>query len=392
MDDMRTSKIKTDVFFSVLKITNIKINTEVENELKKLYENNGMIDYKDALSKLSANLVEDKPLNNDWILRSNNSSMRSSVYTSSTNRIRAAPLQEKLSKTLYSTAIEEKNEDEIDKADEKSIKLSEDARSQFVPYPTSTNQHKGFHRSARSSIANHKRGITPGPNVPIKLIKPINNLHETGFNIITNRDKNNLSTSIDQHRDEKMITQAERDYPDYTKSEYSFEYTKVKGSKKFSTQRIARKYHDYYNKKKEREIPAVIKELLNDHERLANLIEDAYSLKASFSEQDLCLIEDGIFDTVLKNFEILDTSHSKQISYDFYKLLEGTKKPLDNSLKDQLIIKLKGSDSGAITYNRILQLFDLYKFMVSRENNYYADKKLGHGYRPISDSHVKSKF
>lgn len=33
MDELKTSTVKTDVFFSVLKITNIKINKEIEDEL-----------------------------------------------------------------------------------------------------------------------------------------------------------------------------------------------------------------------------------------------------------------------------------------------------------------------------------------------------------------------
>ena len=33
MDELKSNKVKTDVFFSVLKITNIKINKDVENEL-----------------------------------------------------------------------------------------------------------------------------------------------------------------------------------------------------------------------------------------------------------------------------------------------------------------------------------------------------------------------
>ena len=38
MDELKTSKVKIDVFFSVLKITNIKLNKDVENELIGKFE------------------------------------------------------------------------------------------------------------------------------------------------------------------------------------------------------------------------------------------------------------------------------------------------------------------------------------------------------------------
>jgi hypothetical protein len=109
-----------------------------------------------------------------------------------------------------------------------SVKMDEDMKSEFIPYPKVPEEHKLFNRSARSSFSMHKRGITPGPNMPIKLIKPVKNWHETGFNIITNRDKHENSPSVQEN--DKLMTQAERDYQDYTKSEYSFEYTKIKGN------------------------------------------------------------------------------------------------------------------------------------------------------------------
>lgn len=33
MDELKTSKVKVDVFFSVLRITNIRLSKDVENEL-----------------------------------------------------------------------------------------------------------------------------------------------------------------------------------------------------------------------------------------------------------------------------------------------------------------------------------------------------------------------
>ena len=83
------------------------------------------------------------------------------------------------------------------------------------------------------------------------------------------------------------MTQAERDYQDYTKSEYSFEYTKVKGSKKFSTHRIARKYQDFYKRKREREIPGFIKEIIDDENKLMTAIEDMYAIKSVFNDKNI---------------------------------------------------------------------------------------------------------
>ena len=90
MDDSKVGTVKTDVFFSVLKITNIKITQELENELKRMYDKQGMINYRDALSRISVNLEADKPLVKDWVLRSANGSMRNSIYSSSSNRMKIA--------------------------------------------------------------------------------------------------------------------------------------------------------------------------------------------------------------------------------------------------------------------------------------------------------------
>lgn len=78
MDERRSGMVKTEVFHSVLKITNIKLNQETQNELNKLLNTEGMINYKDALSRISINANEKQALNNDWMIRSANSSIRSS--------------------------------------------------------------------------------------------------------------------------------------------------------------------------------------------------------------------------------------------------------------------------------------------------------------------------
>lgn len=226
---------------------------------------------------------DDKPMNN-WVVRSTQSSMRSSLFSGASNRITAVPTYNNL-KALNKSVMEASQNESINDGD-KSIKLSEDLRSQFDPYNKPGSQNRLFNRSARSSFSNQKRGITPAPVVPLKLIKPMKQLHETGFNIITNRDKNDTSPGPLDSKG-KVMTQQERDYQDYTKSEYSFDYNKVKGNKKFSTHRVARKYSDYYSKKKDREIPPFIKELIETETKLQTVLDDVYELKVSFNEKEL---------------------------------------------------------------------------------------------------------
>ena len=89
----------------------------------------------------------------------------------------------------------------------------------------------------------------------------------------------------------------------------------------------------------------------------------------------------------------MDVTGAKYITNNFEKLLDNTKLTKDNEFVDtqsvNLIIgKLKVNER--IEYNRILQFFDLYKFMISRENeNTYPDK-LGLSYRPVTDMNIKS--
>jgi hypothetical protein len=116
MDEMRTGVIKTDVFYSVLKITNIKLSQETQNELNKLLNKEGMINYKDALARISCNTNDRTPLNNDWMIRSAHSSMRSSVYTSPDGRVQALPTHENI--------MQFEKESEMQSNGERSVKLS----------------------------------------------------------------------------------------------------------------------------------------------------------------------------------------------------------------------------------------------------------------------------
>jgi len=287
MDEIKSNEVKPDVFFSILKITNIKIPNQVEQELKKLYVKDGMINYKDALGRISINHCVSAPLNKDWVMHSNQSSMHSTVYSVCNSRpMSIQPKEGAIQKVIPNKSVVESNKYQNSDG-EKSVKMNEDIKSEYVPYPKPSSQNKIFNRSARSSFSTYKRGVTPARNLPIKLSKPVKNMHETDFNIITNRDKQNSPSTASPNP--RIITQAERDYQDYTKSEFSFEYTKNKGfgDKKFSNQRIVRKYSQFYDKKKDREVPQFVKDLLADHKSLAELIDEVYSLKATFEEFEI---------------------------------------------------------------------------------------------------------
>lgn len=48
-----------------------------------------MIDYMEALSRISINPEESKPLTNDWVLRSATSSMRSTMFSGASRRMQS---------------------------------------------------------------------------------------------------------------------------------------------------------------------------------------------------------------------------------------------------------------------------------------------------------------
>lgn len=238
--------------------------------------------------------------------------------------------------------------------------------------------------ASNQSIRSSKRGVTPAPTIPLKLINK-HARHETGYNIITNRDVQNASKV--QNSESKLLTQQSRDYQDYTKSDYSFNYPN--GNKQFSISRIARKYIRFYDGKKEREIPSFVKELIADEEKLTKLLEDVYHLKNALTVQDLCMFEDGLFDVIFRNFELLDASNKRELIKDYDKLLDGNKVGLNENTIELILSKLK--QDARVDYNRIMQFYDLYKFMISRENNSYSpSERLGLSYRPVTDMNIKS--
>ena len=87
----------------------------------------------------------------------------------------------------------------------------------------------------------------------------------------------------------------------------------------------------------------------------------------------------------------MDKNKKRFITENFEKLVEGTAFKLDKNLADLLISKLKGTESSCITYTSILQFYDLYKFIASRETNYIdVNSKTIHSYRPTMSTNFKS--
>ena len=75
-----------------------------------------MINYKDALARISCNTNDRTLLNNDWMIRSAHSSMCSSVYTSPSGRVQALPTHENIMRF--------EKESEMQSNGERSVKLS----------------------------------------------------------------------------------------------------------------------------------------------------------------------------------------------------------------------------------------------------------------------------
>lgn len=204
---------------------------------------------------------------------------------------------------------------------EKSVKLSDHIRSQAPSSPQNSTQYGMMSNAASKAGIKmiNKRGITPAPSIPLKLVNSMNK-HESDYNIITNRDPKGVSNS--PMLDVKMLSQQNRDYRDYTKSEYSFDYAKSSGAKKFSLHRVARKYKATFDGRKEREIPNFVRELITDDDKLIKIVEEVYALKKSLNSQDICLYHDEIFETILKNFDLMDKQNAKEITNNFEKLFE----------------------------------------------------------------------
>ena len=167
-----------------------------------------------------------------------------------------------------------------------SVKLSAHPPSRSPLSPNNSTQYSNLNDLySKRLLNNSKRGITPAPSIPLKLMNP-KKLHQTQYNIITNRDAKNENSV--PALENKLMTQQNRDYQDYTKSEYSFDYKRTNNNgKKFSYNRIARKYMSFYDGKMEREIPNFVRELINNEDKLTKTIEDVYSIKNSLFVKDL---------------------------------------------------------------------------------------------------------
>ncbi|CAI2387718.1 unnamed protein product [Moneuplotes crassus] len=276
-----------------------------------------------------------------------------SLYTGSSKRARSKLTKEnmkqfekesELSQVLSRMDVNSPQRDNLNKAEMRS-----------------TYKHEMFTKSIKSKYS--KRGVTPGPGIALKLLPKKLGPKEKEFNIISNRGIQDHSPSSKFYWNGVLKTQNKRDYVDYTKSEFSYDYNRSTAAKKFSAHRIVRKYLNYYSQRKDHEIPPFVKEMIEDEEKLIQIVEDLHQIKEAFAEKDICLIKDGIFETLIKNFEHLDLSKKRLITHNFDSLLKNTPTPLPQSLKDQLLLKLKGLDSSSITYSRLLQFYDLSRFI-----------------------------
>ena len=178
-----------------------------------------MIDYKDALSRIAINLEEDKPLNTNWVLRSAQSSMRSTIYSVQQSRIGG----NKTPKTIAHSRVGSNNiklPNELDLLNKSKLNFSGDQIIEQIPYNKDIlNTIKN--KTPLNSRLSHQRGrATPASNLPVKLInQQMKNKHENDFNIITNRDKNKNGLEINVEESDKMMSQAMADYQDFSKGE-----------------------------------------------------------------------------------------------------------------------------------------------------------------------------
>lgn len=88
-----------------------------------------------------------------------------------------------------------------------------------VPYPKDMLNAFKSKTPMGSSFSVHRKLMTPASSFPLKLQGQIKSSHETNFNIITNRDRN--SATGDGSEADRLMTQAQRDYQDFSKSKPS---------------------------------------------------------------------------------------------------------------------------------------------------------------------------
>lgn len=124
-----------------------------------------------------------------------------------------------------------------------------------------------------------------------------------------------------------------------------------------------------YSKKRERDIPLFLKGIIDDTEALAKLFEDVQTIRNTYSEGDVDMTEYGIIELIVKNFELLDTKSTKELTTDFHRLFKNSKVEISDTLKDLVVSKLKEDDRNVITYTKLLRIYDIFNFIVNREAN-----------------------
>ena len=95
------------------------------------------------------------------------------------------------------------------------LNLSNDLNSK-VPFPRDILKSMKSKTPINGKLLSQKGRVTPGQNNPVKLINQhIKSMHETGFNIITNKDWKESDKGIEEN--DRMISQTMSDYQDFTK-------------------------------------------------------------------------------------------------------------------------------------------------------------------------------
>ena len=173
-----------------------------------------MINYKEALSRIAINLEDDKPLNTNWVLRSAQSSMRSTMYSVQQSRFGENQTPKIVSHSrVGSSNIKLLNE--FDAPNENKLNFSSDQKIDEVPYPNDILKSK---TPMNSKLSSRRGRVTPASNLPVKLVNQhMKTKHESEFNIITNRDKSKNKQEPTFEEGDKMISQAMADYQDFSK-------------------------------------------------------------------------------------------------------------------------------------------------------------------------------
>lgn len=140
--------------------------------------------------------------------------MRSSAYTSQQNKLRSS----------HSPNLEPKSRIERDNSNIKyelgqtsanNLNMSSDLNPK-VPFPRDLLKSMKSKTPINGNLLSQKGRATPGQNNPVKLINQhIKSMHETGFNIITNKDWKETDKGIEES--DRMVSQTMSDYKDHTR-------------------------------------------------------------------------------------------------------------------------------------------------------------------------------